>query len=180
MKNVVSYTRTQRVGCSPQDAFRPIQRIGGRNGWYFGNWLWRLRGWMDRGVGGPGLRRDQRAPGPLEPGDIIDFWRVDAFEPGRLLRLVAEAKMPGRGWLQFDVEGAKTGSSVRLLALFEPAGWLGYLYWYALYPVHWLMFRGTLRALAREMGECGPLGSGAASGPRADELSDEPRLVSSR
>jgi hypothetical protein len=92
-----------------------------------------------------------------------DFWRVEAFEQDRLLRLVAEARMPGRGWLQFEVEGEGSGSLVRLLALFEPAGLLGYAYWYALFPVHWVMFRGILRALVREMGTCGDAASAAVA-----------------
>jgi hypothetical protein len=161
MKKVLRYSRTQSANYPPQQAFKPIQRIGGHTGWYFANWLWRIRGFLDRCFGGVGFRRDQRGPELLQPGDIVDFWRVEAFEQDRLLRLVAEAKMPGRGWLQFEVEAEGSGSLVRLLALFEPKGLLGYAYWYSLFPVHWLMFRGMLRALVREMGTGGEAGSSA-------------------
>ena len=178
MKRVLQYSRVQRAHCPPPQAFRPIQRIGGHTGWYFANWLWRIRGFMDRCIGGVGFRRDQRGPEQLQPGDIVDFWRVEAFEPDRLLRLVAEAKMPGKGWLQFEVAEAGSGSLVRLLALFEPDGLAGYVYWHALFPVHWLMFRGILRALVREMGTCGEAGS--AAGASAGELKRDSAVASWR
>ena len=176
MKKVLEYSRVQSAHCPPPQAFRPIQRIGGHTGWYFADWLWRTRGFMDRCIGGVGFRRDQRGPEQLQPGDVVDFWRVEAFEQDHLLRLVAEAKMPGRGWLQFEVEGEGSGSLVRLLALFEPDGMLGYAYWYALFPVHWLMFRGMLRALVREMGTCGEAGSTAIA--PAGELEGDSAVVS--
>ena len=133
----------------PAVAFKPIERIGGATGWYFGDWLWRLRGLLDLVAGGAGMRRGRRNPKSLHPGDAVDFWRVEAIEPGRLLRLRAEMKLPGRASLQFEVSPSATGSVIRQTAVFEPRGLLGLLYWYALYPVHGLIFGRMLRGIAR-------------------------------
>jgi len=138
-----------RVPCAPEAAFEPIERIGGATGWYFGDWLWRLRGFMDLLAGGPGLRRGRRDPRRLTAGDTVDFWRVEEIAPGRLLRLAAEMKLPGRAWLQFEVEGDARGSTIRQTALFDPVGLSGLLYWYGLYPVHQIVFRAMLRGIAR-------------------------------
>jgi uncharacterized protein YbjT (DUF2867 family) len=130
------------------DAFTVIERIGGDNGWFFGDWLWRLRGLIDLAFGGAGMRRGRRDPRRLAVGDTVDFWRVEAVEEGRLLRLAAEMKLPGRAWLQFEVE-AKGASEclVRQTALFDPVGLMGLAYWFGLYPVHALVFRGMLRGI---------------------------------
>ena len=130
-------------------AFRPIERIGGAVGWYYGNWLWRLRGFLDLMAGGAGLRRGRRDPKKLHQGDAVDFWRVEAIEPNRLLRLRPEMKLPGRAWLQFEVSGGATQSVIRQTAVFEPRGLTGMVYWYALYPVHSLIFGGMLHGIAR-------------------------------
>ncbi len=140
-----------RVAYPPAQAFQPIRRIGGANGWYDLNWLWRLRGFLDLLMGGVGLRRGRRHPEELVPGDTVDFWRVEAYEPDRLLRLFADMKLPGRAWLQLEVEGRDSGSIIRLSAIFDPIGIRGWLYWYSLYPVHKVMFARMLRAMAREM-----------------------------
>lgn len=142
-------SRTATVPAPPDAAFVPIQRIGGQSGWYFGNVLWQLRGALDRLVGGVGLRRGRRDPVDLRVGEALDFWRVEAFEPGRLLRLRAEMKLPGRAWLEFEVTPAGEGSTIRQTAVFDPLGLFGLAYWYALYPVHRLVFAGMLKALAR-------------------------------
>lgn len=141
-------SRTARVSVSPATAFAPIQRIGGSNGWYFANFLWKLRGFLDLLVGGVGLRRGRRDPHTLAPGDALDFWRVVTFEPDRRLGLVAEMKVPGRAWLQFEVEPNGRGSVIRQTAIFDPAGLAGLLYWYTLYPVHRWIFSGMLRTIA--------------------------------
>jgi len=133
----------------PAVAFRPIERIGGSTGWYYGDWLWRLRGLLDLLAGGAGMRRGRRDPESLHVGDAVDFWRVEAIEPSRLLRLRPEMKLPGRAWLQFEISPSATGSVIRQTAVFEPHGLLGLLYWYALYPVHGLIFGGMLRGIAR-------------------------------
>ncbi|MDE2660184.1 MAG: SDR family oxidoreductase [Acidobacteriota bacterium] len=136
------------VPVAPGRAFAPIQRIGGRQGWYFATWLWVLRGFLDLVVGGVGMRRGRRHPVDLRPGDPLDFWRVEAWEENRLLRLCAEMKMPGRAWLQFEVEPAGERSRITQTAVFDPVGLGGLVYWYGLYPIHWLIFRRMLRGVA--------------------------------
>jgi uncharacterized protein YbjT (DUF2867 family) len=133
----------------PETAFRPIAEIGGRRGWYYGNLLWRLRGLIDLALGGPGMRRGRRDPESVRVGDALDFWRVEAIEPGRLLRLTAEMRLPGRAWLQFEVTSENGGSLIRQTALFDPVGVGGLLYWYALWGIHQLVFAGMLRSIAR-------------------------------
>ena len=137
---------------SPQAAFRAIERIGGAAGWYYANWLWQLRGFLDLLVGGAGMRRGRRDPETLHPGDALDFWRVEAVEPDRLLRLRAEMKLPGRAWLQFEVSSDGAHTMIRQTAIFEPHGVAGLLYWYSLTPVHGLIFNGMLRGITRAAG----------------------------
>jgi len=150
-------SRTLRVSVTPAAAFAPIRQIGGANGWYFAGFLWWLRGFLDLLIGGVGMRRGRRNAQTLAVGDALDFWRVEAFEPDRRLSLVAEMKVPGRAWLQFEVEliGAQRnsrGSTIRQTAIFDPAGLGGLVYWYALYPVHRWIFAGMLRAIAVRAG----------------------------
>ncbi len=153
-------SRSVRVPHAPPQAFEPIRRIGGGTGWYYGNWLWRLRGFLDLLVGGVGVRRGRRDPRTLVPGDALDFWRVEAIEPDALLRLSAEMKLPGRAWLQFEVEPDGEGALVRQTALFDPQGLLGLAYWYALYPLHQLVFAGMLRGIARAIADHGAIDRG--------------------
>jgi hypothetical protein len=141
--------RRARVRCPPDQAFAPILRIGGATGWYHADFLWRARGFLDLVLGGPGLRRGRRDAERLVPGDTVDFWRVEAVGPGRLLRLRAEMRLPGRAWLQFEVEPDGTGSVIHQTAIFDPVGLAGLAYWYALWPLHQLVFRGMLREIAR-------------------------------
>jgi hypothetical protein len=158
-------SRTIQVSVPPALAFAPIQRIGGSNGWYFATFLWQVRGFFDLLIGGVGLRRGRRDPHAVAVGDALDFWRVESFEPNRLLRLVAEMKVPGRAWLQFEVEPNSRGSVIRQTAIFDPAGLAGLCYWYALYPLHYFIFEGMLHRLAA-IAEREP---GAASLPTLDE-----------
>jgi uncharacterized protein YbjT (DUF2867 family) len=130
-------------------AFQPIERIGGNTGWYYANLLWRLRGLLDAMLGGVGAKRGRRDPEELCVGDTVDFWRVVAFERGRLLRLAAEMKVPGRAWLQFELEDNGRGSIIQQTAIFDPVGIPGLLYWYILSPAHGLIFPGMLRGIAR-------------------------------
>ncbi len=141
-------SRSVHVPRTSRAAFRPIRRIGGAVGWYYADWLWRVRGLLDLLAGGAGLRRGRRDPEHLLPGDTLDWWRVEAVEPDRLLRLAAEMRVPGRAWLQFEVAPDGTGSEIRQTAIFDPAGLVGRLYWYLLYPIHTLIFRGMLRRIA--------------------------------
>jgi hypothetical protein len=144
-------SRSAVVPFSSAVAFRPVERIGGQTGWYFGNWLWRIRGLVDLIFGGAGMRRGRRNPEHLLVGDTLDFWRVEEFRPGQLLRLAAEMRLPGRAWLQFEVEPAGSGSVLRQTAIFDPAGIMGQIYWYVLYPVHKIMFAGMLKGIVRAM-----------------------------
>jgi len=147
--NRIVDTRTVTVAAPPEAAFAPIERIGGSTGWYFGNALWQLRGWLDLLAGGVGMRRGRRDARHLLPGDVVDCWRVESVEPPRHLRLAAEMKLPGRAWLEFDVQPAKSGVTLRQTAIFDPVGLCGLAYWYALFPLHELVFRGMIRNLGR-------------------------------
>jgi hypothetical protein len=127
--------------------FSHIQRIGGDAGWHAWNWLWKLRGFLDLLAGGAGMRRGRPTAETIRAGDTIDFWRVETFEPDRFLRLAAEMKLPGRAWLEFEVVGDNSSSTIRQTAIFDPVGLFGLVYWYALYPVHQLVFGGMLRRI---------------------------------
>jgi hypothetical protein len=142
-------SRSVRVSVSPPQAFEPIRQLGGRRGWYYANWLWRIRGFLDLLVGGVGMRRGRRDPDHLQVGDALDFWRVEAYEPDRRLRLVAEMKLPGRAWLEFEVEPTDGGSEIHQTAIFDPVGLGGLMYWYGVYIAHGRVFRGMLRGVAR-------------------------------
>jgi uncharacterized protein YbjT (DUF2867 family) len=142
-------SRSVRVNVPPAVAFEPIRRIGGATGWYYANWLWRLRGWLDLLAGGVGMRRCRRDPERLQAGDVVDCWRVEALEPDRRLRLAAEMKLPGRAWLDFEVAACGNGSEIRQTASFDPVGFWGLAYWYAIYPLHKMVFGGMLRQIAR-------------------------------
>jgi uncharacterized protein YbjT (DUF2867 family) len=143
-------SRAVEVSLPPERAFAPIRRIGGHRRWYHANWLWNARGMIDKVLGGVGMWRGRRDPEELQVGDVVDCWRVEAFEPHRLLRLVADMKMPGRGWLQFEVEPTARGATIRQTAIFDPRGLSGLIYWYGLYPIHGHVFAGMVRAIARE------------------------------
>ena len=143
-------SRTITVKQPPAVAFRPIRRIGGKTGWYYAHWLWEIRGLIDSLMGGVGLRRGRKHKDSINVGDTLDFWRVEIFEPDRRLRLFAEMKLPGRAWLDFEVTGSESSSIIRQTAVFDPLGLLGLLYWYALYPLHRLIFGGMLRAIKQQ------------------------------
>ncbi len=150
--------RQRIVAASADDLFAVVTGIGGTRGWFYMNWAWQIRGFMDRVIGGVGLRRGRRHPDDLRVGDALDFWRVEAVEPGRLLRLRAEMKVPGKAWLQFQASPREHGqTAISQTAFFAPKGLFGWAYWYALYPFHRLIFNGMLdritsRALARAEG----------------------------
>ena len=146
--NRIVDSREVSVACSMACAFRPIRRIGGATGWYYGDWLWHTRGFIDLLCGGVGVRRGRRDPEQLQVGDTLDFWRVEVFEPNKRLTLAAEMKLPGRAWLEFTVEENGARSVIRQTAIFDPIGVAGLMYWYVLYPVHKLMFSKMLDAIA--------------------------------
>jgi uncharacterized protein YbjT (DUF2867 family) len=144
--------RRQRiVSSSPAAVFKMVSSLGGSNGWLYLNWAWTLRGWVDRLIGGVGLRRGRRDPEAIRIGDAIDFWRVEAVELERRLLLRAEMKLPGRAWLQFEAYPFEQKQS-RLVqtAFFDPKGLSGLAYWYLLYPIHRIIFAGMIRTLAQK------------------------------
>lgn len=143
-------SRQCEVPVSCERAFAVIQRIGGDRGWYFANWLWRLRGFLDLLAGGVGMRRGRRDPEKINVGDVIDFWRVERYEADRSLRLAAEMKLPGRAWLDFEVSPTPKGCKIRQTALFDPMGLSGLAYWYLVWPLHQLVFAGMLKGIARQ------------------------------
>lgn len=143
-------SRTRHTPLRPEQVFPAIERIGGDTGWYYGTFLWKIRGYLDLLVGGIGLRRGRRDPDKLAVGEAVDFWRVEAIEPNQRLLLHAEMRVPGRAWLQFEVQpDEEGGSQVRQTAIYDPIGLLGRLYWFALFPVHAFVFEGMLRNLVR-------------------------------
>lgn len=138
------------LAATPEEVWRPVARIGGKTGWYYGNGLWKLRGILDRLAGGTGMRKGRREDGDLSPGDPIDFFRVAAVEPRRLLRLVAEMKMPGCATLEFRVRQESDRITwLHQISVFVPRGLAGILYWRAVDPFHRLVFSGMLGGIAR-------------------------------
>ncbi len=146
--NRILDTRSVTVRVPPPQAFAPIRRIGGKQGWYFADGLWTIRAWIDLLCGGIGKRRARRDAENLTVGDVLDWWRVEDYEPNRRLRLAAEMKVPGRAWLEFEVEPTNGGSRIRQTAIFDPVGLAGLAYWYSLYPLHAVIFRGMLGQIA--------------------------------
>lgn len=142
-------SRSTYLPFPPKSAFRTVERLGGSTGWYYANWLWSLRGWMDLAVGGVGMRRGRRDPEHVLPGDTIDCWRVEEVEDGRFLRLSAEMLLPGRGWLQFELAPQGSGTLLRQTAIYDPLGLFGWLYWYLSYPLHQILFEGMLRGIVK-------------------------------
>ncbi len=148
-------SRKARVAVPQEAAFAPIRRIGGRTGWYAFDWLWRLRGFLDLLLGGVGVRRGRPDPESLSVGDTLDWWRVEALESDRRLLLRAEMKLPGRAWLEFEVAPGDEGSEIQQTAIFDPMGLLGLAYWYAIYPLHAVIFRGMLAGIVHAAEEQG-------------------------
>ena len=138
----------ERVDAPPQAVWAEVATIGGDRGWYYADRLWSLRGLLDRVAGGVGMRRGRRHPSDLRVGDMLDWWRVEAVEPGRRLTLLAEMRLPGSAVLEFVVTPDGDGSRIVTQAHFHPAGMPGLLYWYALWPVHGRIFGGLTRAIA--------------------------------
>jgi uncharacterized protein YbjT (DUF2867 family) len=141
-----------RLRATVEDVWQPVSRIGGKTGWYFSNYLWRLRGIMDRLAGGVGLRRGRRHPSEIGVGDALDFWRVLKVDPPQQLLLVAEMKTPGEALLEFQITSGGDGMvEFQMLSRFLPKGLFGILYWYALYPFHQWIFYGMLKSIAKSI-----------------------------
>ena len=137
-----------RSAAAPEAVFAELSALGGERGWLVGGWLWTLRGWLDLAVGGVGMRRGRRHTSELRIGDVVDFWRVEALEPGRLLRLRAEMRLPGEAWLEWALEPDGDGTTLTQRALFRPRGLLGRAYWYSVAPFHRFIFRPLATRLA--------------------------------
>lgn len=163
--------REAEVASPPEALWDVVEAIGGENGWYSFPLAWAARGWLDRMVGGVGLRRGRRDPARLRIGDSLDFWRVEEIERGRMLRLRAEMRLPGLAWLEMNVEkGRRPGTSrYRQRALFHPRGLAGHLYWWSVAPFHGVVFKGMTRNIGRHAeaavsGDRGELHSGKGRG----------------
>jgi uncharacterized protein YbjT (DUF2867 family) len=156
--------RALTVDATPDELWLPIIRLGGDTGWYYGNWLWKLRGLLDRLIGGVGLGRGRRHMIDLKPGDALDFWRVAAVEPGKRLLLVAEMRLPGKAILEFRIEPAGNGRITLVqTAKFLPAGLTGLAYWWLVTPLHSIVFGGMLRGVAAARAKRSDLTTAAVS-----------------
>ncbi len=148
-EGLVREVRTRKVEAPPEAVYRAFTSMGGDRGWLIWKPAWRARGVLDQMVGGPGLRRGRRHPLELEVGEAVDFWRVEALEPGRMLRLRAEMKVPGRAWLQWEAIPEGEGTRLVQSAIFAPSGLPGILYWYALFFAHAFIFSAMVDAVGR-------------------------------
>ncbi len=158
-QNLAEYIQVPTFGClkdeksiqlkNPDKTMENIWSIGGEKGWYYGNWMWRIRGFLDKLFGGVGLRRGRTHPTQLDNGDSLDFWRVIlADKEQRRLLLFAEMKLPGEAWLEFRIDEENT---LHQIATFRPRGLWGRLYWYSLVPFHFFIFEGMIRNIAKEL-----------------------------
>ena len=141
-------TRQKLLDLSSEDVFRSYSGVGGERGWLYMDWAWGMRGWLDKAVGGVGLRRGRRHPDEVRAGESLDFWRVEEVEKNRLLRLRAEMKLPGKAWLQFESQPQNGKTLLTVTAYFAPYGLLGLLYWYAMWPFHKFIFDGLASRIA--------------------------------
>ena len=143
--------RERESTASPQQVFSVFSSLGGTKGWLYADWLWELRGVMDRMAGGIGTRRGRRSATTLRPGDAVDFWRVEAYRPSELLRLRAEMKLPGYAWLQFEALPRDDGGTcLRQTAFFDPRGAFGFAYWFSVLPFHEFIFGNMATRIVRE------------------------------
>ncbi|NNL31026.1 MAG: DUF2867 domain-containing protein [Gemmatimonadetes bacterium] len=149
-EGVVREVRTRVVDVPQEAVFQAFSSLGGERGWRVWDWAWGLRGALDQLFGGPGLRRGRRDPEVLYPGEALDFWRVEEYRPHSLLRLRAEMKVPGRAWLQFEALEEESGTRLVQTAFFAPTGFLGWLYWYGIYPFHARIFSDLVDAIAAD------------------------------
>jgi hypothetical protein len=149
-EGMIREVRTIRVEAPPEVVFRVLTSLGGDRGWLVWGWAWWLRGLLDRLIGGPGLRRGRRHPTELLPGEAVDFWRVEALEPTRLLRLRAEMRLPGEAWLEWCLHPEDKRCRLIQTADFAPRGLSGFLYWWLLYPFHRPIFSDLVGAVRRE------------------------------
>ena len=148
-QGIICDIRMRIIGASADRVFLLLETVGGRNGWFYADVLWRLRGLLDQLLGGVGMSRERSRPVGLQAGDVIDFWRVERVEVPRWVLLRAEMRLPGMAWLEFWLTPEPRGcTTLACRAWFQPRGLLGEIYWYALYPVHLLIFRGMMNGIA--------------------------------
>ena len=148
-EGIITEQRLRVVNASPAQVYQVFSGLGGDRGWLYFNFLWELRGMMDRLVGGVGFRRGRRHPDELNTGDALDFWRVEKVEPNAVLRLRAEMKVPGLAWLEFQSQPLRENKTfLSQTAYFVPKGLFGLIYWYALYPIHAFLFSGLIEQIA--------------------------------
>lgn len=149
MTNRYTAQRQQVIEALPHEVFRVFSGLGGQRGWLAFDWVWQLRAGIDGLIGGIGMRRGRPRPAQMTVGDAVDFWRVEALESNRLLRLYAEMILPGEGWLQFEVEDLQDGRC-RLIqtASFIPTSFFGHCYWLALAPVHFVLYSTLIFRIA--------------------------------
>jgi hypothetical protein len=139
----VDYRRVE-INAPPESVYQILTSLGRQRGWLYANWLWQLRGWMDQRFGGPGLRGRSNF---LKENSLIDYYRVEAVEPNRLLRLYSKLRTPGDGWMEWRIEAFENKSLLNQTAFFAPRGLPGFLYWYLFDPLHRPVFRGLIQAI---------------------------------
>jgi uncharacterized protein YbjT (DUF2867 family) len=145
--------RSVDIQASPDQVWETVSALGGDRGYYGVDWLWQVRGIMDRAIGGPGLRRGRRSPRQLQFGDALDFWRITTLKPGQRLELTAEMRLPGTATLSFDLvpdPDDDDQTHLEMTARFRPRGLLGIAYWYSVVPLHGFVFRGMLNGIQRD------------------------------
>jgi hypothetical protein len=152
-EGMIREVRTLKVNASANCVFEEVSSLGGDRGWLFWNFAWNIRGFLDRCVGGPGLRRGRRHPREAFVGESIDFWRVEKVEAPKLLRLRAEMKVPGKAWIEWDILPEGDSSKLIQTAYFAPKGLWGLMYWYILYPIHRVIFSGLVSRLREQIEE---------------------------
>ncbi len=149
-EGLIREIRSIYTASPPKAVFKSVSGIGGEHGWLVWNWTWEVRGFIDKLLGGPGLRRGRRHQTELLPGEALDFWRVEVITPHRLLRLRAEMKLPGRAWMQWEILPENKGTRLIQTAMFEPKGFGGVFYWYSLYPIHKIIFSDLVKAIVSD------------------------------
>ena len=151
VSGMVHDQKTININKKSVDIFKFLSTLGGQTGWLYGNFLWKIRGYIDLLFGGVGLRRGRRDPLVLNQGDALDFWRIEKIVPDRLIRLKAEMKVPGKAWLQYEIIENDNDCTLVQTAFFAPKGLFGLLYWYGLYPIHRFIFRGLITAIKKRV-----------------------------
>ena len=149
LRGLIREVRSLHIAAAPESVFRAFSSLGGERGWLTWQWAWKVRGFIDRVMGGPGLVRGRRDAQELHAGEVVDFWRVETVHNPRLLRLRGEMKLPGRAWLEWEAIPERGGTRLTQTAAFVPRGLLGAMYWYTLYPFHRLIFTDMIEALGR-------------------------------